>query len=213
MTWYNLPFADLASGVESMQDFEINDQQMPIVNKTTFNNPPLPRTVVPVNPCNDPNFGRPSPEDKRQAKCTICKTCDNCYKLQERFLLIQGGIEDERDELMEEIEMMEKFCKETRRTLETMIENDKEMLENAQTKLAMATEKEANAGETARTTAQEHDGLDEELKKQMKLCSKSYIELETEICALKKIRGQLYKMKGGGHSAFFPGLRGHKMVC
>ena len=31
----------------------------------------------------------------------------------------------------------------------------------------------------------------------------NYIGFETELCALKKIRGELYKMKGGGHSAFF----------
>ena len=37
----------------------------------------------------------------------------------------------------------------------------------------------------------------------MKTCSGNYINFETEICALKKIRGELYKMKGGGHSAFF----------
>jgi hypothetical protein len=31
---------------------------------------------------------------------------------------------------------------------------------------------------------------------------KNYIQFETELCALKKIRGELYKMKGG-HTAFF----------
>jgi len=41
------------------------------------------------------------------------------------------------------------------------------------------------------------------LKKQMKTCSGNYINFETEICALKKIRGELYKMKGDGHSGFF----------
>merc|ERR1719198_2265342 len=37
----------------------------------------------------------------------------------------------------------------------------------------------------------------------MKTCSNNYINFETELCALKKIRGELYKLKGGGHSAFF----------
>lgn len=37
----------------------------------------------------------------------------------------------------------------------------------------------------------------------MKSCSGNYINFETELCALKKIRGELYKMKGSGHSAFF----------
>jgi hypothetical protein len=37
----------------------------------------------------------------------------------------------------------------------------------------------------------------------MKACSGNYIGFESELCALKKIRGELYKVKGGGHDAFF----------
>jgi len=99
--------------------------------------------------------------------------------------------------------LMEKNCKEQREILETQISNDESMLENAQTKLAVATEKEATAGEVARMTAAENDQYNSDLVKQMKTCSENYINYETELCALKKIRGELYKMKGGGHSAFF----------
>jgi len=118
-------------------------------------------------------------------------------------LLIQSGIEDERDELLEEIAMLEHYCEETKQTLETQISDDEDMLSNAQTKLAGATEKEATAGEEARQTAAENEQLNNDLVKQMKTCSTNYIGFETEMCALKKIRGELYKMKGGGHSAFF----------
>merc|ERR1719276_582418 len=104
---------------------------------------------------------------------------------------------------MEEISMLESYCEETKETLETQIQNDKDMLSNAQTKLAAATEKEATAGETARQVAAENAQLNTDLQKQMKTCSGNYINFETELCALKKIRGELYKMKGGGHSAFF----------
>merc|ERR1740117_2249345 len=201
-------FADLFSGVEGMESLEAGEffqtgvHQSPPVNKTKFNNPPTPKTAVPANPCTDPNMGAPSAADKRAAKCTIKKS-PQCYKLQERFLLIQAGIQDERDELMEEIQMMENYCEETKETLETQIQNDKDALSNAQTKLAGATEKEATAGETARQVAAENTQLNTDLLKQMKTCSGNYIGFETEICALKKIRGELYKMKGGGHSAFF----------
>jgi hypothetical protein len=164
----------------------------------------VPKTKVPGNPCNDPDAGAPSAADKRAAKCTIKKS-PQCYKLQERFLLIQAGIQDERDELLEEIAMLENFCEETKKTLVTTIDNDQTMLANAQTKLAAATEKEATAGETARQTAVENEQLNNDLVKQMKTCSGNYINFETELCALKKIRGELYKMKGGSDagSAFF----------
>jgi len=197
-------FNDLFEGIESIEATEFlqtGSEQMPIVNKTQFNNPPVPVTKEPANPCTDPYAGAPSPHDKRAAKCTITKS-PQCYKLQERFLLIQSGIEDERDELMEEISMLENYCEETKKTLVTEIANDEDLLAESQTKLATATEKEANAGETARTTAAENSKLNEDLLKQMKTCSGNYINFETELCALKKIRGELYKLKGTA-SPFF----------
>lgn len=118
-------------------------------------------------------------------------------------MLIQSGIEDEKDELLEHIDMLKRFCEETKKTLEGQIADDEDMLSNAQTKLAAATEKEATTGEDARQTAAENGQLKADLVKQMKTCSGNYINFETEICALRKIRGELYKMKGGGHSAFF----------
>merc|ERR1719162_2015143 len=198
-------FSDLFQGVEDMESLEflqVEAAQEPIANKTTFNNPPVPKTAVPKNPCTDPFAGAPSDADKAAAKCTIKKS-PQCYKLQERFLLIQAGIQDERDKLMYQITQMENSCEETKNSYETQIQDDKDALSNAQTKLAAATEKEATAGETARQTAAENGQLNLDLTKQMKTCSGNYINFETELCALKKIRGDLYKMKGSGHSAFF----------
>merc|ERR1719274_581587 len=154
-----------------------------------------------MNPCNDPSGGAPSAATKRAAKCVL--TGAKCYKLQERFLLIQSGIKDERDALLEDIASMEHHCEEAEKTLETQIKDDEDMLSDAQVKLAFATEKEATAGETARQTAAEHDQLDADLKTQMKTCTDNYLNFESELCALKKIRGELYKMKGDGHSGFF----------
>jgi len=198
-------FADLFEGIESLESVEflqLDMQQAPNITKTPFNNPPVPRTEVPGNPCNDEFGGGVSPTHKRAAKCTISKS-PQCYKLQERFLLIQSGIKDEKDALLEDIASMEAHCEETKQTLETQIKNDNDMLSNAQTKLGRATEKEATAGEEARQTANLNNQLNGDLKQKMKKCSGNYINFETELCALKKIRGELYKMKGSGHSAFF----------
>merc|ERR1719487_1061158 len=163
-------FKDLFNGIkdlEALSFIQVASNQSPIINKTTFNNPPVPKTKVPGNPCNDPDAGAPSAADKRAAKCTIKKS-PQCYKLQERFLLIQAGIMDERDDLQTRIADMERDCEETKNTLEKQIMDDEDRLENAQTKLAQATEKEANAGEIARQTAAEHDQLSTDLAKQMK---------------------------------------------
>ena len=45
--------ADLFDGVESMQSMEflqLDAHISPLINKTKFNNPPVPRTEVPMNP-------------------------------------------------------------------------------------------------------------------------------------------------------------------
>merc|ERR1740130_1776642 len=155
-------FKDLFEGIESLEStafLQTAAHISPIINKTKFSNPPMPRTAVPGNPCKDPSAGAPSAKDKRAAKCTIKKS-PQCYKLQERFLLIQSGIEDERDELLEHIDMLKQFCEETKTTLAGQIQDDEDMLSNAQTKLAAATEKEATAGETARQTANEDTDFD-----------------------------------------------------
>jgi len=206
-------FADIFEGIQEMQAVEFlqlgesssameTTTASPVIKKTPFNNPPVPRVEIPSDPCTDPDAGAPSYKDKAQAKCTITAS-PQCPKLQERFLLIQSGIKDEKDALLEDIASMDRHCKETRATLEAQIQDDEDLLNECQTKLAFATEKEATAGEEARGTNTKHSQLDGDLKQQMKTCSNNYINFETEICALKKIRGELYKMKGSGHSAFF----------
>merc|ERR1719345_533545 len=155
-----------------------------------------------MNPCTDPHGGAPSPEDKAAAKCTLKKS-PQCYKLQGRFLTIQAEIADARDELMDEISSLENTCEETKKTLENSIKNDGTLLSSSQTKLAAAMEKEASAGETGRQVSKENQQYNDDLVKQMKTCSPNYIDFETEMCALRKIRGDLFKKMKPGHKGFF----------
>jgi len=177
-------------------------KQKPKNKVTKFNNKPTPMTKVPGNPCTDPNGGAPSAANKRAAKCTLKKS-PQCYKLQQRFLIIQAGIEDIRDELMEQIESLQNDCKSMKESLEASIETDKTALSSSQTKLAEGTQKEATAGETGRQVAKENAGYNADLVKQMKICTTNYINFETELCALKKIRGDVFKKMKAGHKGFF----------
>jgi len=201
-------FKDLFEGIESMKslDFSASDaQQTPHVNKTNFSNPIIPRTVVPANPCTNPwDAGAPTGRDiaKGKGKCTLSKS-PHCHKLQERFLLIQSGIKDELENLLSEIAFMTESCKETADTHEKRIQDDNDRLLQGQEDLAEGTKKEATAGEDARQIAKANEELNTDLKKRMKTCSENYINYESELCALKKIRGELYKKLKGGYSAFF----------
>jgi len=172
-------------------------------NNTKFKLPPVPRTEVPANPCNDPDAGAPSAHDKAAAKCSINRM-PQCYKLQERFMLIQSGIMDERDGLKESLSSLEAYCEDTQMTLEADIDNEETMLKEEGAKLAEATTEESNAGEKARLVAKQHEGLAADLDKMMKSCSENYIAFESEQCGLKKIRGELAKLAGGPNGpAFF----------
>jgi hypothetical protein len=188
-------FQDLFEGTESPPSFLQLETRRNGLNKTGTNSEPEPRVEVPASPCQDVNGGAPSYRHKNTNKCSLSKS-PACFKLQERFLSIQTGIEDEKDALKEEIAKLENFRDETRNNLDTQIANDQKMLDEANTNLADATSKEANAGETARETAEEHDTLTDHLKEEMKTCSTNYINFESELCALRKIRGELYKMQG-----------------
>jgi hypothetical protein len=174
----------------------------PAPKKTKFNNPPSPRTKVPSNPCTDPDAGAPSSADKRAAKCTLKKS-PRCYKLQGRFLQIQAEIEDSRDALLDLIATTERNSDDIKKSLETSIANDGSLLSSSQTKLATATEKESSAGEVGRQVSKENDQYDSDLRRQMATCSTNYIGYETDLCALKKIRGDLFKKLQPGHSGFF----------
>merc|ERR1719440_608550 len=69
-----------------------------------------------------------------------------------------------------------------------------EALMDSQNRLAIATAKQNQAASNGREVAIRHDEMNDDLKKEMKTCSDNYVTSESEICALKKIRGELYKM-------------------
>jgi len=200
-------FKDLFEGVKDLQSVEFlqtNAQIEPLVNKTKFNNPPLPRTKVPGNPCTmgkitAPAIGSTDPNQDRQCRLIPGK----CYKLQERFLLIQAGIQDERDTLEQNLAMLEHFCDKTEKSLSAQIQHDQDTHDACQTDLAKAMSKEAKSGEKARAANTEFGNQNKDLVVNMETCQKNYGDLENEICAFKRIRGELYKMKGDGHSGFF----------
>jgi hypothetical protein len=123
--------------------------------------------------------------------------------LQGRFLQIQGEIADARDELLEQISDLENSCEETKKTLEAAIANDGDLKSSSQTKLATATEKESSAGETGRQVAKENQQYNDDLMKQMTTCTSNYQGFEEELCALRKIRGDLFKKMKPGHPGFF----------
>jgi len=92
--------------------------------------------------------------------------------------------------------------------LSKAVETAEQGLKQQQTKLAEATTCENNAGEQGRLANIEYQDMTKELTKMKDECSNNYQAFEVEMCGLRKIRGELYKMKSSGTgSGFFSGLR------
>jgi len=197
-------FSQLAGGSADEDDSEEEESdEDELKNVTTIDSTqPVPRTEVPDSPCDDPYQGAPTPTDKRAAKCTV-EGSPECYKIQERFTLIQSGIQDERDNLKEDIAKMERKCKARKDNIEEQIKDAEQDLKDQQTKLADSMTCEANAAEDARLSNKEHGDATADLKEMMTTCTTNYQNFETELCGLRKIRGELYKMRGSGAPALF----------
>jgi hypothetical protein len=189
-----------ASGSDMGGMDELDSEDDPTQNATILK--PVSRTVVPDSPCTDPYQGGPTPLDKRAAKCSVSSSPE-CNKIQERFLLMQSEIQDENDDLSEEITKLQGQCERTVKNIHMQMGNEEQTLRDEQTKLATSMTCEANAGEQGRLANKDFESAHSDLKSMMKTCSANYIQIETELCGLKKIRGELYKMNNANYVAFF----------
>lgn len=185
----------------SLQSLLHQDQAPDLSNVSNFTNPPVPQTEIPPNPCVGIKFDDAASEGKG-GSCSL-STNPQCYKIQGKFLDIQSGIEDKRDILQEELAKTEKDCKDVKETLDDQISLTQTSFQNSQKDLAGATAEENSAGETARMKMEEHGNLAKDMFATRETCSTNLRTFESEMCALRKIRGELQKIQGDQHSAFF----------
>jgi len=155
------------------------------------------RTLTRSGPCKTP-----VPEDKRTGKCSMDKS-PNCERLQEKFMYIQSGIQDKRDEIQAQLDALLLQCKDTRTNLEAQISDFETQLQDQLTALAAATKKQNTAEEQSRLKSTELKGFLADYDMMTEKCHTNYEVLEGDECGLKKIRGELYKMQGQDHPAFF----------
>jgi len=163
---------------------------------------PEPRTEL-ANPCQDKNAGAPpAMRHKRAKKCTL-EPPFPCEKLYQRFLAIQSGLDDEKKTVEQSLEKYQVYSDDVKKTLRKMIDDDEARKSEATTNLDTGMAHVAESSQVRHTTEERHHELDEELKGRMETCNQNYLNLENEMCALKKIRRELYEMKGSGHTTGF----------
>jgi len=140
------------------------------------------------------------PEEAVPADCTFTNKCTlsaaNCEKLQDRFMLIQSGITDKRDELLRDIAELQQFCEDEEKMFNEQLSALQNRLGEQQTNLATATGDQNEAESGSHLKAGEFDALNKEYHKEMAKCCDNQNNLMSERCALTKIRGELKKLEG-----------------
>jgi len=128
-------------------------------------------------------------------KCSIGSS-PNCQKLKDRFLVVQAGIVEKRDELRGNLEARRAFCKEQEESMTTSIQNMETTIREAHTNFAVGTEEQNQAEKGSHAQNEAHASLSTSYETEMKKCCDNQNMYRSEICALTKIRGELEKMEG-----------------
>jgi len=128
-------------------------------------------------------------------KCTIGSS-PNCQKLKDRFLAVQAGIVDRRDELEGMIYSKQNFCEEADLMYTAQIDAMNTKLREEQAKLAEGTDNQNTAEQGSHQKSNQHDETAVEYTKTMQECCDNQNTAKSELCALEKIRGELLKIEG-----------------
>jgi len=164
---------------------------------TTFRNPPLPQQALPSDPCSGISY-----DDGRRSSGCVPRATPQCYNLQNKFLTIQTETQDKYEDLLDEIQKLETSCETEKRTIEGEIQMFTTKLADEHTKLAEGTSGENSAAEEGSMKSTEHTELKVSMFQSRSSCSSKFRGLESELCALKKIRAELFKLQGD-KNAFF----------
>ena len=127
-------------------------------------------------------------------KCTLGK--GSCPKVRDRFLYIEAGIQDMLEQLKDDLAELRKNCEDNRLVMEDQIANLGEKLRPSQTDLGVSTKDQVDSESLSNLKGQQHGQVTHERCKTMNGFCNEQNNLKSEICALEKIRGELFKLKG-----------------
>jgi len=142
----------------------------------------------------------PMPVPPKPVDCAPTSACKltkgSCGRLKDRFLLVEGGIEDRLDELTAQLSKLEHYCEQTDASLVAQLASLGDLLRQAQTSLATSTKLQIDSESQAALRGRQHAQLKKEYTNTMTQFCSDQNEARSELCALTKIRGELYKIEG-----------------
>jgi len=130
-------------------------------------------------------------------EANMCKLSKpDCENLQDRFMVILAGIKDLEEKLSDDLAAVEDKCQEIRTSYENTISSLESQLKEEQTNLASASKYMTENQQQSALSNEQHSELDEEYHTTMTECCDNKNAFTAEICALEKIRGELYRLEG-----------------
>jgi hypothetical protein len=132
---------------------------------------------------------------KPKVRCTM-DTDANCDTVRDKLMFMQAGILDNIDSHRAELASAQHDCKSTENNLQEQITETHQRLMEQQEMLAEATTIQIDADEQSRLKGQEYDRLQAEYTKLNSFCKDSLSAAAEELCKIKSIRLELFKMEG-----------------
>merc|ERR1719346_938653 len=129
-----------------------------------------------------------------QNMCKLSKP--NCEKLQDRFMVILAGIKDMEEKLSNDLVDLQTKCQEIRTSYENTISSLESQLKEEQTNLASASKSMTENQQQSVLSNEQHRSTNKMYHSTMSECCDNRNAFTAEICALEKIRGELYKLEG-----------------
>jgi len=138
-------------------------------------------------------FGATKHECVEDGSCKMSGA--SCKRLTDRFMVILAGFIDQRNKLQDDIEKLEGDCEEVRKIYKYSISAAETQIKEEQANLATSTKKMTENLQQSQLSNKQHAGLNSEYHDEMSKCCDNRNEFTNEICALKKIRGELYRIE------------------
>jgi len=110
-------------------------------------------------------------------------------------MLMQAGVIDEVDGRRAELASTEEDCKAAKSNLQDQIKSTSLRLQEQQEMLADSTTITIDAAEQSRVKGMQFDHLEAEHKKMISFCQDSVTQAASELCKVKSIRQELFKME------------------
>jgi hypothetical protein len=127
-------------------------------------------------------------------QCTLSPTL-GCSVVKDKLILMQANVLDEVDWRRQQLASTEEDCRISTKNLQDQIRATSMRLQEQQEMLAGATTVMIDAAEQSRLKSKQLDHLDEERKKMESFCQDSVSRAALQLCKIKSIRQELYKMQ------------------